>query len=116
MKKNKTLKIIISILRKIVYFFFIFSILLCLLYILGNYQLFLDNSQLMLLELLIISSFIGGIFAAYFLILNILSVTILKETANYNPEKKQIIINLIILALNIVIFTGIKTILIWLSG
>ena len=56
---------VISVLEKVRNFLFVFSILLLVLYILGNLQNFLDRSQIVLLKVLMVATLIGGILSLY---------------------------------------------------
>jgi len=53
------------VLEKVRNFLFVFSILLLVLYILGNLQNFLDRSQIVLLKVLMVATLIGGILSLY---------------------------------------------------
>jgi hypothetical protein len=56
---------LIFIIEKILNFLFVFSLFLLVLYILGNFQVFLDRTQKMLLKTLMVSTLMGGILSIY---------------------------------------------------
>ena len=104
-------------LQRIVYFLFIYSILLILLYLLGNYQYFLEQTQYTFLKLLEITSLFGVILGFYCLSYNamfFIVITIYKLPVKKNIHK--IAINLLMIFLNIIIFIFLKMLVVWFSS
>ncbi len=68
-----------DLLEKSLVFLFQFSLIVLALFILGNFQEFLDRSQDILLQTLIFSSLLGGILSIYWLIYQLVSWFVLKR-------------------------------------
>ncbi len=104
-------------LQKTVYFLFIYSILLILMYLLGNYQFYLERTQYLLLSLLEITSLIGVILGFYCLLYNIIFFIIIK-IYKLPVDKKifRIIMNLIIIFFSSAIFILLKMLIVWFSS
>ena len=62
-----------ALLEKSLVFLFQFSLIVLGLYVLGNFQKFLDLSQNILLQSLIVSSLLGGILSLYSMLYQIVS-------------------------------------------
>ena len=105
-----------NILQKTVYFLFIYSILLILLYLLGNYQFYLERTQYLLLSLLEITSLVGVILGFYCLLYNVIFFVLIK-IYKLPADKKvfRIIMNLIIIFISISIFILLKMLIVWFS-
>ena len=67
------------LLEKSLVFLFQFSLIVLALFILGNFQEFLDQSQDILLQTLVFSSLLGGILSFYWLIYQLVSWLVLKR-------------------------------------
>lgn len=114
---DKRINNIATTLQRIVYFLFIYSILLILIYFLGNYQYFLEDTQYMLLILLEITTLIGVIIGFYCLSYNtIFLIQILIYKLGLNKNIFKIIINILIITANIVIFVFLKMLVAWFSS
>jgi len=68
-----------ALLEKSLVFLFQFSLIVLGLYVLGNFQNFLDLSQNILLQTLIISSLLGGILSLYLMLYQIASWFMVKR-------------------------------------
>ncbi len=68
-----------ALLEKSLVFLFQFSLIVLGLYVLGNFQKFLDLSQNILLQTLIISSLLGGIISLYWMLFQIGTWFIMKR-------------------------------------
>ncbi|MBN2535314.1 MAG: hypothetical protein JXB88_20710 [Spirochaetales bacterium] len=99
-----------SLLGRLTIFFVLFSLLLLFLYIIGNYQEFLDSSQFLLLKLLEIISLFGAICGMYYIFF-LFFIALL--------EKKililRFILTILIIILCSILFTGIKFLSSWFT-
>ena len=97
-----------SLLGRLTIFFVLFSIQLLFLYIIGNYQEFLDSSQFFLLKILEIVSLLGGISGTYYIFFLFFVGVI---------EKKIMILRFILTIISIILctflFSGIKFLSSW---
>ena len=99
-----------SLLGRLTVFFVLFSLLILFLYIIGNYQEFLDSSQFMLLKILEVVSLFGGISGMYYIFfLFFVAIT----------EKKlmvlRFVLTIISIFLCIFLFAGIKFLSSWFT-
>lgn len=99
-----------SLLGRLILFFVLFSLLILFLYIIGNYQEFLDSSQFLLLKILEVVSLFGGICATYYIFFLFFIVLV---------EKKLLILRFILtiisIVLCIILFSGIKFLSSWFN-
>jgi hypothetical protein len=68
-----------ALLEKMLIFLFQFSLIVLGLYVLGNFQKFLDRSQNILLQTLIVSTLLGGILSFYWMVYQIFTWFILRR-------------------------------------
>jgi len=99
-----------SVLGRLTFFFVIFSLFILSLYIIGNYQEFLDSSQFLLLKMLEIISLFAGISSMYYIFFLLFIALI---------EKKIMLLRFILtslsIILSIVLFSGIKFLSSWFT-
>ena len=102
---------IISLIERCIGFLFLFSIILLGLYLLGNFQDFLDRNQQLLLKSIEYCCLLGGIISLYFLIYRFFS-----PVMKISLKPGIIIINLLILAYNTGIYLALKLLTVWLQS
>jgi hypothetical protein len=99
-----------SLLGRLTLFFILFALLVLFLYIIGNYQEFLDSSQLLLLKILEVVSLFGAIIGMYYIFF-LFFIALL--------EKKIFILRFILTFLSIIVsiflFSGIKFLSSWFA-
>lgn len=100
--------LLFSIYGRILIFFNILSWLLFFLYILGNFQIFLDSTQVFLLRNLQYTVLISGILAGYYI-----AILIIMTIKNKKTYIFRFILTALSIFFNFTLFIGLKFMLSW---
>jgi hypothetical protein len=99
-----------SLLGRLTFFFVVFSLFIFSLYIIGNFQEFLDSSQFLLLKLLEIISLFAGIFSLYYIFF-LMFIAIMEKKV----MPLRFILTSLSILLSILLFSGIKFLSSWFT-